>query len=293
MSIHRYAFSGDVSATDLNKQIPSGTASVVGVGLDEIDLNLTDDASLTDLTEFIQSLGGTFIASSPTTPLSRIAAAWQGRVLAQQNTPPVTPADGDRYLVGAVPTGAWVGRANEIAQWRAFGAGAWLFLPPKAGYQMFDVTAGRVVAFGDSWTSAPSVLQDVVHTLAADVTVSTVAPAWGDMYVAPAVVGGNGTNRLRVSMTAAPRASGNIARFRLVHRISGTDTQFGSPAGLVTTGSILIGNIAMSGETAGLAPGSYNVVVQAQLSAAGAVAVLPVTVPEQCGLVVRIQEVGP
>ncbi|MCT9070798.1 DUF2793 domain-containing protein [Cupriavidus gilardii] len=32
-----------------------------------------------------------------------------------QATPPATPANGDRYIVAANPTGAWVGKAGQIA----------------------------------------------------------------------------------------------------------------------------------------------------------------------------------
>ncbi|TXH12638.1 MAG: DUF2793 domain-containing protein [Hyphomicrobiaceae bacterium] len=36
---------------------------------------------------------------------------------ARQDTPPVSPSNGDKYLVGASPTGAWVGKENQIATW--------------------------------------------------------------------------------------------------------------------------------------------------------------------------------
>jgi microcystin-dependent protein len=38
-------------------------------------------------------------------------------VEALTNTPPATPAVDDLYIVGTVPTGAWVGHANELAAW--------------------------------------------------------------------------------------------------------------------------------------------------------------------------------
>lgn len=42
------------------------------------------------------------------------------------NAPPGGPDEGDTFIVGTVPTGAWAGEANKIAGW--FG-GAWVFLP--------------------------------------------------------------------------------------------------------------------------------------------------------------------
>ena len=48
------------------------------------------------------------------------------------NTPPATPAEGDRYIVGPAPTGAWAGRAGQIA---AFWGGVWVYVPPGDGWQ--------------------------------------------------------------------------------------------------------------------------------------------------------------
>lgn len=42
------------------------------------------------------------------------------------NTPPGSPVDGDLYICGTAPTGAWTGKANKLAF--RYG-GAWRFLP--------------------------------------------------------------------------------------------------------------------------------------------------------------------
>ena len=34
------------------------------------------------------------------------------------SAPPESPASGGRYIVGASPSGAWTGRANDIAAWQ-------------------------------------------------------------------------------------------------------------------------------------------------------------------------------
>lgn len=46
-------------------------------------------------------------------------------------TPPGSPANGDRYHVGASATGAWAGQDGKIAVRRA---GAWVFYTPKEGW---------------------------------------------------------------------------------------------------------------------------------------------------------------
>lgn len=53
-------------------------------------------------------------------------------------TPPVSPAEGDVYIVGGSPTGAWSGRANSVAV--RFGGG-WRFIPGEDG-------AGTPIAMG-------------------------------------------------------------------------------------------------------------------------------------------------
>ncbi|MEQ1614009.1 MAG: DUF2793 domain-containing protein, partial [Hyphomicrobiaceae bacterium] len=45
--------------------------------------------------------------------------------------PPATPADGDRYIVAATPTGSWSGQAGNIA---AFQDGAWAYYAPRKGW---------------------------------------------------------------------------------------------------------------------------------------------------------------
>jgi hypothetical protein len=70
------------------------------------------------------------------------------------NAAPVSPAEGDRYIVGAAPTGAWAGRALDIA---FFEGGAWSFLDPREGFlawsdaddSVFVYTGGAWLRFGD------------------------------------------------------------------------------------------------------------------------------------------------
>jgi len=45
--------------------------------------------------------------------------------------PPALPGEGDRYIIGPSPTGAWEGRAGQIA---AYWGGVWVFLAPGEGW---------------------------------------------------------------------------------------------------------------------------------------------------------------
>jgi hypothetical protein len=79
------------------------------------------------------------------------------------STPPGSPVNGNTYVVGAAPTGAWAGQANSIAYWAvdpqdgpsitpAIATGAWEFYTPLTGWQVFDNTTGLIWRFsGTAW----------------------------------------------------------------------------------------------------------------------------------------------
>lgn len=60
------------------------------------------------------------------TALNQIQILQTGVISVALNTPPGSPVQGDTYILGASPTGAWAGRANCLAGY--FGTG-WVFVP--------------------------------------------------------------------------------------------------------------------------------------------------------------------
>jgi hypothetical protein len=65
------------------------------------------------------------------------------------NTPPGSPVDGARYVVGPAPTGAWAGQAFAIAAWQD---GAWAFYPPVEGWSVWDRATDAALTFiGGAW----------------------------------------------------------------------------------------------------------------------------------------------
>lgn len=58
--------------------------------------------------------------------LQLIQALMKGVISLGDNAPPVSPTNGDAYVLGAAPTGAWAGRANAIA---VRVGSAWRFIP--------------------------------------------------------------------------------------------------------------------------------------------------------------------
>lgn len=89
-------------------------------------------------------LGLPFIASQQAQPevthntaLMLLQALANGVIGVGSNTPPGSPVDGDAYIIGASPTGAWAGRANAVAIY----LGGWFFLPDRN-------TAGTIIPIG-------------------------------------------------------------------------------------------------------------------------------------------------
>jgi hypothetical protein len=99
----------------------------------------------------------------------------------QIDMPPASPANGDRYIVGSSPTGAWVGKANEIA---AFQDGAWAFFAPQNGWIAWVSAEDALYAWdGASWVAAgggslnPAPLVGVNATADATNRLSVSSPA--------------------------------------------------------------------------------------------------------------------
>ena len=69
------------------------------------------------------------------------------------NTPPGAPSEGDRYIVGTSPTGAWAGRSKDVT---IYIGGAWVFLNPADGWLAFNQDDGFFYyyeAISASWSS--------------------------------------------------------------------------------------------------------------------------------------------
>lgn len=66
--------------------------------------------------------------------LRKLAAVVQASVADKDlATPPGSPANGDRYIVAASPTGSWVGHAGKIA---VYETSAWVFYTPAEGWRV-------------------------------------------------------------------------------------------------------------------------------------------------------------
>jgi len=72
------------------------------------------------------------------------------------NAPPANPADGDAYLIGGAPTGAWNGYAYKIASCLD---GAWRFYTPFNGLRAYVAMTGAFVVYlNGTWTDWNSLI---------------------------------------------------------------------------------------------------------------------------------------
>ena len=79
---------------------------------------------------------------------------WQLQVLDKDlSTPPGSPSEGDRYIVGPTATGDWATHENDIA-W--FDGAAWRFDTPLAGFRTWIIDEGKFYDFlGAEWEIDP------------------------------------------------------------------------------------------------------------------------------------------
>jgi hypothetical protein len=95
------------------------------------------------------------------------------------NTPPGSPTVGQCWVVGASPTGAWAGKASQIAQ--AADGGGWFFVAPFKRLRLWNETTDEYVMFdGTNWVSEGLLLKETgeylrVEHKTEDVTVNTGA----------------------------------------------------------------------------------------------------------------------
>jgi len=73
----------------------------------------------------------------------------------EANDPPAAPAEGETWLVGNAPTGDWSGLEGQMA---CFEAGAWLFVEPRDGLRVLDLSSGQSRFYLGGWQEAAAVV---------------------------------------------------------------------------------------------------------------------------------------
>jgi hypothetical protein len=83
--------------------------------------------------------------------LARIDALLHPTVQDEANEAPVSAQDGESWLVGAAPSGAWAEHAGALATYRN---GGWIFTDACAGMRVFNLATGQSALFVDTWQKA-------------------------------------------------------------------------------------------------------------------------------------------
>lgn len=140
--------------------------------------------------------------------------------------PPVSPATGARYIVAGSPTGAWAGKAGQVAAWDG---AAWLFHAPEPGWLAFLVDENGLVAWsGSAWQPTVGLDGKVAKlgiNAAADATNRLSIKSDAALLSHDDVTPGSGDMRMKLNKSAA----GNTAS--LLYQ-----TGFSGRAELGTTG---------------------------------------------------------
>ena len=66
----------------------------------------------------------------------------------EADDPPSAPAEGECWLVGDTPTGAWADHAGDVA---AYQAGGWIFAAPRDGMRVLDRGSGQDIRYVGGW----------------------------------------------------------------------------------------------------------------------------------------------
>ena len=82
---------------------------------------------------------------------ARVDALLHAAIESETETPPISPLDGQAWLVGTSPSGEWSGHGGEIA---ARQAGNWLFFTPRDGMKLLNRAAGQEIRYQAGWQIA-------------------------------------------------------------------------------------------------------------------------------------------
>ncbi len=160
--------------------------------------------------------------------LGRLDAAVQMRVISRALTdPPVTPTEGDAYLVPAGAVNGWAGEEQHIA---VFQNGGWIFLTPRVGWQAYVADEGERITFeGAEWLDGTMALAPEGSAFAIRVNEFDHAVAAGPTSTTGFALL-PGTVVFGVTGRVVDDVTGTLTSFRL--GISGSDDRYGTGLGL-------------------------------------------------------------
>ena len=123
--------------------------------------------------------------------------------------PPISPSEGDRYLVATSATGDWAGQEGNLA---LYADGGWLFYTPQTGWRVWVKDEALFLVFdGSSWRdTVPDKLQNLTR-LGLNATADASNPFLAQLNALlfnALYTGSGGTGDLRAKLNK--EASGNV-----------------------------------------------------------------------------------
>ncbi len=94
---------------------------------------------------------------------------WQKGVINALNDPPISPSNGDRYIIASSPTGVWIGHANEIA---TYDNNIWTYLHPFQGMIIYVQFINRLLQFTTIWEALSAIGKEQVNPIASGLTLT-------------------------------------------------------------------------------------------------------------------------
>jgi hypothetical protein len=180
-------------------------------------------------------------------------------------TPPVSPTEGQRWILPASPTGAWAGHAGQIAAWQD---GAWAFYAPLDGWTAIDISTDTLLLYNAGtgiWTGLiTGVFSDAVFTLQDDIDPTKQAR----FQIAGFTAGATRVFTLPDVSSSVAVLSGVAQTFQNTTTFSATSVTVGSSTAASTLGlgtgattsgvtkAVNIGTAGASGSTTNIAIGS-------------------------------------
>lgn len=101
------------------------------------------------------------------------------------NAPPAFPTDGQRWIIGPSPTGAWDGKPNNIVE-QSDAYGGWLYAPPpkrgdRATYNNGAGAPVELIFTGSAWRSAATLAADVAFASTGGIAATNIQDAIAEL----------------------------------------------------------------------------------------------------------------
>ncbi len=143
----------------------------------EIGMTVLNEATGQN-TQFTDTGWGTFAVEFADGSIPPVALQFPAGIVVEDtlNTPPGSPTTGKFWIVGSVPTGAFVGHGADLAYWTG---SAWAFMDPADGWSAYHKANGFEVYYvSGSWLGAAG---SEVQTFSTPGAATWTKPAKGNM----------------------------------------------------------------------------------------------------------------